>query len=126
MISIKENKEYLNVDIEMCVHMITFVTLWKMKKFMDALSHVETAASILNHIIRGLVESKMSKNSSHNLYCLVIMSLSALKIKINNDFKAAKELCEDCKLQLQSNSLCNKLITEFLSTISGKKAPEGD
>ena len=126
MISIKESEDFLHADVEICVHMITFVALWKMKKFPESANHIEIAAEILNQIIQRIVDSKMSKNSSQNLYCLVVMSLAALKIKVNNDFKNARELCEDCKSQLQANSLCYKLLSDYISKISGKKASEED
>lgn len=126
MISIKESEEYLSVDIEICVHMITFVALWKMKKHSDSAYHVEAAARLLNHVIQGFSESKMSKNSSQNLYCLIVMSLAALKVKVNSDVQGAKELCEDCKGQLASNSLCQKLIGEFNFKISEKKGLEDE
>ena len=122
--SIKESEEQLCADIEISVHMITFVALWKMKKYSDGVSHVEAAARILNHIIQGFTESKMSRSSSQNLYCLIVMSLSALKIFVNKDVKTAKELCDDCKNQLGSNSLCHKLLAEFLERVSGKRIYE--
>lgn len=117
MISIKESEEYLSADIEISVHMITFVTLWKLKKFSDAGEYLESAAKILNKVIQGFVETKMSKNSSQNLYCLIVMSLAGLKIVLEKDVNAAKSMTEDCRLQLESNSICYKLLSDFLYKI---------
>ena len=124
MMTIKESEEHLCADIEICVHMITFVALWKMKKYSDSANHLEAAARILNHVIQGFTESKMSKSSSQNLYCLIVMSLSALKIFVNSDLKTAKDLCEDCKNQLGMNTLCHKLLSDFLDRVSGKRVYE--
>lgn len=126
MVSIKESDEYLSADVEICVHMITFVTLWKLKKFSDSGEYLETAAGILNKIIQGFAESKMSKNSSQNLYCLIVMSLAGLKVTVENDVKAAIDTCEDCKVQLEENTLCFKLLSDFVSRISMKNLPQED
>lgn len=126
MVLIKESDEYLSADVEICVQMITFVTLWKLKKFADAKEYLESAASILNKIVQGIIESKMSKNSSQNLYALIVMSLAALKIAVENDVREAIGMCEDCKSQLEENSLCFKLLHEFISKLSVKGLQKED
>ena len=120
MVLIKESEEFLSADVELCVQMITFVTLWKLRKFNDAKEYLEAAAGILNKVIQGIIESKMSKNSSQNLYCLIVMSLAGLKIITENEVKEAQDMCEDCKSQLESNSLCFKLVSDFIARTSGK------
>ena len=62
----------------------------------------------------------MSKTSSQNLYCLIVRSLAGLKICLDDDTKAAKSLCEDCKAQLKHNNLCYKLLSEFSIKIYAK------
>ena len=126
MMSIKESQEVLSPDIEICVNMITFVALWKLKKFSESGEFLEASANVLNKVIQGMVESKMSKNSSQNLYCLIVMSLAALKVVLENDVKSACLMCEDCKLQLETNSLCNKLLIEFVQRLSDKNMHEKD
>lgn len=120
MVLIKESDEYLSADVEICVQMITFVTLWKLKKFPDAKEYLESAASILNKIVQGIIESKMSKNSSQNLYALIVMSLGALKIVVENDVREAVGMCEECKSQLEENSLCFRLLCEFIGKLTMK------
>lgn len=121
MVLIKESDEFLSADVEICVQMITFVTLWKLKKFADAKEYLESAASILNKIVQSIIESKMSKNSSQNLYTLIVMSLAALKIVLENNTNEAMYMCEDCKSQLEQNSLCYKLLMEYINKISSTK-----
>jgi len=121
MVLIKESDEFLSADVEICVQMITFVTLWKLKKFADAKEYLESAASILNKIVQSIIDSKMSKNSSQNLYTLIVMSLAALKIVLENNTNEALYMCEDCKSQLEQNSLCYKLLMEYINKISTTK-----
>ena len=106
--------------------MITFVTLWKLRKFVEAKEYLEAAAGILNKVIKGVVESKMSKNSYQNLYCLVVLSLAGLKIVIKNEVKEGQKMCEDCKNQLESNPLCIKLVNDFIARVSSKSFGKED
>jgi hypothetical protein len=126
MISIKESQESLSPDIELCVHMLTFVALWKMKKYSESVTHVEFAAGILNKIISGFLDTNMSNASSQNLYGLIVMSLSALKIKINKDLKSGIKICEDFLSEINSKSISYTLLKEYLQRISGKSLPESD
>lgn len=125
MLSIKENQEFLSIDTEICMHMITFVTLWKLKKHVESTEYLESAAERLNRVIQGLEESKMSKKSSQNLYGIIVMSLAGLKISLENNLKNAVVMCEDCKGQLEDDSLSKKLIEDFVVKVSdGKERKE--
>jgi hypothetical protein len=106
--------------------MITFVTLWKVKKMQEAGEYLETAANLLNKVIAGVVESRMSKNSMQNLYCLVVMSLAGLKVKCENDLEGAIKACQECKLQLDNNALCEKMLTAFEMKLEGVENSEND
>ena len=126
MLKIKENNGFLSADLELCVHMMTFVSLWKLGKYSDSAQHVEISAGILNKIIQRFADTKISKKSTQNLYCLIVMSMAGLRIRLENDVQTARKNTEDCRNQLQNNRLCYRLLSEFIARISGKKNDEED
>ena len=60
----------------------------------------------------------MSKSSFQNLYCLIVMSLTELEIVMSSEVSAAIIMCEECKSQLKSNTLCFKLLTDVVNKVN--------
>lgn len=108
------------------MNMMTFVTLWKLKRPGDAAQYLESAAEKLNKVLQGLETSKMSQNCSQNLYGLIIMSLAGLKICLENKVEEALEMCEEYKAQLEGDSLIYRLISGLAEGVQGGKGAAED
>lgn len=86
--------------------MLAFLILWRMKKFKEASSHLEYAASVVNSLIKDTVN--FSQPSVRNLYGLVIMGLAGLTVCLEKDWKKAISVCEDGLSQLSSEQILVK------------------
>lgn len=115
LINLTEAKITPHVDIEISVNMLTFVTLWKVKKYPEAQTYLERSAKLINFIISHKRPSNISKLSSKNLYGIIVMGLSALKTILNSDYKSAIKLSKEAVNQLDGkNVLSRPLLLEFV------------
>lgn len=105
-----------HVDIEISVNMLTFVTLWKVKKYSEAQIYLERSAKLINFIISHKRPSNISALSSKNLYGIIVMGLASLKCIIQKDFKSAIKQSKEAVQQLDGkNVLSRPLLLEFIN-----------
>lgn len=122
LISLTESNLVPQVDIELSVNMLTFATLWKVKKFKEASIYLERSAKLINEVITAKRASKISKASSNNLYGIIVMGLAALKCIVEEDTKNAIKMCKDAAKQLDANdNLCKPLILDLANFINEHK-----
>ena len=106
-----------SADILLASNMTSFIILWKIQKFKEASTYLETCASIVNEIYNQGQHSKLSVSSVKNLYGLVVMGLSGLLVKIERRYETAIEMCEDAMSQLDSNSIVKRLVESFVGQL---------
>jgi len=115
LINLTEAKITPHADIEISVNMLTFVTLWKVKKYSEAQTYLERSAKLVNFILSHKRPSNISKLSSKNLYGIIVMGLSALKTILNSDYKSAIKISKDAVNQLDGkNVLSRPLLLELI------------
>ncbi|CAG9332707.1 unnamed protein product [Blepharisma stoltei] len=118
IIKLKETGGILLPDVGISVNMLTFVALWKIKRFKEATGYLESAGQILNSIIRKERVSKMSTLSTQNLYGLILMGLAGLKAAAENNITQAIQLCIDGVEQLEETVVVRSLLEKLLKFLS--------
>ena len=87
------------------IQLLTFVALWKVKKFKESKSYIENCAKIINEIIFQQQTSRISKLAKLNLYGLIGMSLAGTTAYITANSKEATDICDDILSQLKGYEL---------------------
>ena len=105
--------------------MLTFVTLWKVRKYPEAQLYLERSAKLINQIITSRRSSNISKVSSKNLYGIIVMGLAALKAINHQEIKKSVKLCKEAVKQLDGkNVLARPLLLDFIKLLSSHKQLE--
>lgn len=118
MIKIKESGASLVSDVSISVNMLTFVALWKIKRFKEATAYLETAGQSLNAVIRKEKITKMSSLSTQNVYGLILMGLAALKAVSEGNVTQAIQLCIDGVDQFDDSVVVRGLLDKLLKFLS--------
>jgi hypothetical protein len=125
LIKLTEARISPHVDIELAVNMLTFVTLWKVKKLPEARLYIERSAKLINFVIAGRRPSNISRVSAKNLYGIIVMGLSALKCVMEKDSLSAITLCKDAVSQLDGkNVLSRPLLIDLINHLASNSASE--
>jgi hypothetical protein len=102
--------------------MLTFITLWKVKKYPEAQLYLERSAKLINQILSNRRNSNISKLSSKNLYGIIVMGLAGIKAINQQDVKSSVKLCKEAAGQLDGkNVLSRPLLLDFIKFLSSHK-----
>ena len=122
ILSYREAGGEIPADLVIMTNMLTFVVLWKIKKFKESSEYLETAAKKLNSVIRGELPSKLSKLSTQNLYGIIVMGLAGLTFKLEEDRNKAIGLLEECLEQLGGEDIAARpLLMDLITEIRDQK-----
>ena len=109
------------------LNMLTFMILWKLKRYKESAPHLEHAASLVNSFIRGNRHSKFSRLSLLNIYGLVVLGLAGLTVQVENDWDKAIGICADGMNLLKNEDVVGKsLILEMIDFLRQRRANLGE
>ena len=91
----RESGFEVSPEISIAVNMLTFLSLWHLRRYRESVTHLEYAASLVNSFIKGIRTSTLNRLSLYNLYSLVVMGLAGLTVQLDRDKDKALEICRE-------------------------------
>ena len=120
--NIKESGGVANYDMMLATHILTFVALWKLKRYGQAGTYVELAGETLNSIATGKRTSKLTEINTQNLFGIFAICMAGLAVKTENSIKKAIVILEDALTQVHGEQTTVKaLIKEQLRELYKRK-----
>ncbi|CAG9312167.1 unnamed protein product [Blepharisma stoltei] len=127
MVSMKDMGINCVPDLYISSNLMTFMCLWKIKRFNEAGSYLEKAANMVNNVIKGIKKSKLSSLSAQNLYGIVVMGNAGLAAKLDNNFDKAINICQEGLQVLSSDDiLARPLICDLIQDFHREKHSKND
>lgn len=112
--NIKESGGVTNYDLSITTNILTFIVLWKLKRYEQASVYVELAGEILNSISSGKKQTRFSEQSGQNIFGILAIFMAGLAVKLEGSFKKSVIILEDCLKQLQNHELAVRMVLKDL------------
>jgi hypothetical protein len=112
--SIKESGGVTNYDLSISSHILTFIVLWKMKRYEQASVYVDLSGDILHEISSGKKQSRLNEQSTQNIFGILSVFMSGLALKLEGSPKRAIAILDDCLQQLETRDLPVRVIIKDL------------
>jgi hypothetical protein len=120
--SIKESGGIANSDLSLATNILTFVALWKLKRYQQSSGYLELAGEVLNDLSSGKKLNKLSDTNIQNLFGIISICMAGLAVKTENSFKKGIAILEHSLTQITSNDIHVKnLIKDQLRDLYKKK-----
>ncbi|CAG9324389.1 unnamed protein product [Blepharisma stoltei] len=123
MVTIKEAGGISNCDIFIASNLLTFVALWKIRRYKEASGYLEKSAQMINSVIKGEKPSKLSKLCTQNLFGIVIMSHAGLSVKLEGSYDKAIGMLKDGLRNFSGEDVTVRaLITDLIKELQKNRA----
>ena len=118
MISIKKSNLKLSPEIEICTHILSFISLWRVGRASESISYIQSATDILNDFIEGRIFTKLSQAGLDNLFGIIASSLAAVKITVEKNKQEALAIIAKALNEVDGNAGCRGILENLLNFIS--------
>lgn len=108
--NIKESGGVTNYDLAITSNILTFIVLWRMRRYDQASVYVELAGEILNLISSGKKATRLNEQSAQNVFGILAIFMAGLALKLEGSFKKSVIILEDCLKQLTNPELAVRII----------------
>lgn len=98
--NIKESGGVAKYDLQVSSNILTFITLWKLKRYQQATTYAELASDNLNAIANGKKSSNFTEENIQNLFSILGIIMAGLAVKTEGSVKKAQLILEDCLSQI--------------------------
>ena len=103
-----------SAEVTVATNFVTFLVLWKVKKFREAQTYIQLCVRTVNELLTSIEKPRISPSNRLNLLGIVIMSLSAVHLKVTSDLSSAQHSVQECLRQLADYDLpVKQLLTRF-------------
>jgi hypothetical protein len=126
---LKKNKAKLAVELEISTHMLSFISLWKVKRTNECVSYLQSATDLLNLIIESRTQSRLSQSVLDNLFGLIASSLAALKMIVEKNKNEALQILNKALKEVDGEAGCRTVLETVFGLISNNselEAPNED
>lgn len=110
MQSIKESGGVAKHDLEAASNILTFVTLWKLRRYSQAGIYLELAGENLSLIAGGRRSLGFSDDNAQSLFGLLAVCMAGMTVGKEGSLKKAIMILEDCIGQLEDQQAVKTLI----------------
>ena len=118
IISLKESKVKLSAEIEVCTHMLSFISLWRVGRSSESISFLQSATDILNSFIDGRLQTRMSQAGLDNLFGLIAASLAAVKLVVEKNKQEALTIIAKALNEIGRSAGCRGILENLLNFVS--------
>ncbi|OMJ82711.1 hypothetical protein SteCoe_16536 [Stentor coeruleus] len=98
--NIKESGGVAKYDLQVSSNILTFITLWKLKRYQQATTYAELASDNLNAISNGKKSTSFTEENIQNLFSILGICMAGLAVKTEGSVKKAQMILEDCLSQI--------------------------
>lgn len=122
---IKDSGGIPNNDMVLPCHLVTFIVLWKMKRWDKAVEYIFLALKALESIKSSEKQSRIEGNNLECAECVANICLSGVYLCIEKNLKKAIEYLENFIHQLSpENIMGHTVVRSFLKHLYNKKLKE--
>lgn len=112
--NIKESGGVTSYDLSIASNMLTFVVLWKLRRYEQGSVYVDLSGDILSEISSGKKQTRFNENATQNIFGLLAVFMAGLALKLEGSFKKAITILDDSLQQIDNRDLPVRVIIKDL------------
>jgi hypothetical protein len=121
ILSLKKANQKLLSELELSTHMLSFITLWRLGRYSDSVTYIQSSADIINKFIQNK-QTKLSNTSLDNLYGIIAASLAGVKIVVEKNKQEALEILYKALSEIDENAICRGILENLMNYIGENSA----